>query len=269
MASVCKCIMHYYIRLGCAKSEGNCPCYGDIVLFAVRAAGIVLKIQLSHFCSYHCHKHMIYLIIKIEKTSRTRHINKEGGLREMKIRTVSKVLILLLCFTSIFYIIAPLSYAKTKGEINAGVKAALSRFKEQVKGSSSYLKGAEGVLIMPNITKAGFVIGGKYGQGALLMGGNTVGYYSLTEGSVGWQIGAEKYDMVILFMTDEALKKFRSSEGWEAGADAEVTLIEVGANASVETLRSQHPVIGFIFDQKGLMGGISVKGAKFTKIKPD
>ena len=75
--------------------------------------------------------------------------------------------------------------------------------------------------------------------------------------------------MVILFMTDEVLKKFRSSENWEAGVDAEITLIEVGTKVSVETLRSQHPIAGFVFDQKGLMGGLSVKGAKFTKIKPD
>lgn len=187
----------------------------------------------------------------------------------MKMGNVCRILALLLCFTFAFSLVATVSYAKTKGEINASVKAALSRFEKQVKGSSAYLKGAKGVLVMPNITKAGFVVGGKYGQGALRVGGKTVGYYSLTEGSVGWQIGAEKYDMVILFMTDEALKKFRSSKGWEAGVDAEITLIEVGADVSVETLRSQHPVAGFVFDQKGLMGGVSVKGAKFTKINPD
>ena len=187
----------------------------------------------------------------------------------MKMGNVCRILALLLCFTFAFSMVATVSYAKTKGEINASVKAALSRFEKQVKGSSAYLKGAKGVLVMPNITKAGFVVGGKYGQGALRVGGKTVGYYSLTEGSVGWQIGAEKYDMVILFMTDEVLKKFRSSKGWEAGVDAEITLIEVGADVSVETLRSQHPVAGFVFDQKGLMGGVSVKGAKFTKINPD
>jgi lipid-binding SYLF domain-containing protein len=187
----------------------------------------------------------------------------------MKIRDVCRGLTLLLCFTFAFSLLTAVSYAKTKGEINASVTASMERFKKQVKGSNSYLKGARGVLVMPNITKAGFVIGGKYGQGALLVGGKTVDYYSLAEGSVGWQIGAEQYDMVILFMTDEALKKFRSSEGWEAGVDAEVTIIEVGADVSVETLRSQHPVAGFVFDQKGLMGGVSVKGAKFTKIRPD
>jgi len=187
----------------------------------------------------------------------------------MKTRNVFRVLVVALCFTFAFSLLATASYAKSKGEINAGVTAAMDRFNKQVKGSSEYLKGAKGVLVMPNVTKAGFVVGGTYGQGALQVGGKTVDYYSLAEGSLGWQIGAKKYDMVILFMTDEVLKKFRMGENWEAGVDAEVTLIEVGAQASVETLRSQHPIAGFIFDQKGLMGGVSIKGAKFTRIHPD
>lgn len=193
----------------------------------------------------------------------------QGGLRKMKTSKVLRVFALALCFTFALSVVATVSYAKTKGEINASVKAAMDRFKKQVKGSTEYLKAAKGVLVMPNITKAGFVIGGKYGQGALKVGGKNVDYYSLAEGSVGWQIGAQKYDMVILFMTDEVLKKFRSGENWEAGVDAEVTLIAVGAAVSVETLRSQHPIAGFVFDQRGLMGGVSIKGAKFTRIKPD
>ena len=187
----------------------------------------------------------------------------------MKKCNVFRVFVLVLCFTFAFSLLATASFAKTKGEINAEVKAAMDRFKKQVKGGTEYLKGAKGVLVMPNITKAGFVVGGKYGQGALRVGSKTVNYYSLAEGSVGWQIGAEKYDMVILFMTDAVLKKFSSSENWEAGVDAEVTLIDVGAKASVETLRSQHPIAAFVFDQKGLMGGVSIKGAKFTRIQPD
>ncbi len=190
-------------------------------------------------------------------------------MKSKRMGNLCRLLVPVLCFMLAFTLPVAVSHAKSKGEINASVKAAMERFKKQVKGSTAYLKGAKGVLVMPNITKAGFIVGGKYGQGALLVGGKTVDYYSLAEGSLGWQIGAQKYDMVILFMTDEVLKKFRSAEGWEAGVDAEVTLIEVGTEASVETLRSQHPVAGFIFDQKGLMGGVSIKGAKFTKIHPD
>ncbi len=180
-----------------------------------------------------------------------------------------RVLVLFLGIAFALSLLAEVSYAKTKGEINASVNAAMKRFKREIKGGTEYLKGAKGVLVMPGITKAGFVVGGKYGQGALLVGGKTAGYYSLAEGSVGWQIGAEQYDMVILFMTDKVLKNFRSSENWEAGVDAEITIITKGAEVSVETLRSQHPIAGFIFSQKGLMGGVSIKGAKFTRIHPD
>ena len=187
----------------------------------------------------------------------------------MKKRNVFRVFVLVLCFTFAWSLVATVSYAKTKGEINSSVKAAMDRFKKQVKGADEYLKMAKGVVVMPNITKAGFIVAGQYGQGALQVGGMTVDYYSLAAGSVGFQIGAEEYDMIIIFTTDEALKKFRSSEGWEAGADAEVTLIAAGVDAPVSTLVSQHPVLGFVIDQKGLMAGVSIKGAKFTKIKPD
>ncbi len=169
----------------------------------------------------------------------------------------------------VIFSFATVSHAKTAKEINAGVDAAMARFKKDVKGAEEYLKIAKGVLVMPNITKAGFIVGGQYGQGVLKIGGKSVDYYSMVAGSIGYQIGVEQYDMVILFMTDEALKRFRTSEGWEAGVDGDVTLIEVGAEVSIETLRSQNPIVGFVFDQKGLMVGVSIKGAKFTKIKPE
>ena len=164
--------------------------------------------------------------------------------------------------------VATAAQAATKAELDAGVKAAMDRFQKDIKGSAEFLKITKGALVLPNIVKAGFVIGGQYGEGALQIDGKNEAYYNFASGSVGWQIGAEKYDLIILFMTEEALKKFRDSKGWEAGADAEVTLVNVGAEGTVATLRSQHPVVGFVLDQKGLMAGVSVKGAKFTKIEP-
>ncbi len=187
----------------------------------------------------------------------------------MKIHTMARTLIALLAITSILSIADSAANALTKNEIDAGVSAILTRFQKEVKGGAEYLKAAKGVLVMPHLTKAGFIVGGQYGQGALEEEGKTVQYYSLVSGSLGYQIGAEQYDMVIIFMTNEAMDKFRKSEGWEAGVDAEVTHIKAGANLSVETLRSQHPVAGFVFDQTGLMAGVSLKGAKFTPIHPE
>jgi lipid-binding SYLF domain-containing protein len=187
----------------------------------------------------------------------------------MNIRARIKTLVALLSITIAFFIAGPVANALTKAEIDVGVTAALSRFQKDIKGGPEYLKAAKGVLVMPHVTKAGFIVGGLYGQGSLSAGGKIVRYYNLVSGSLGYQIGAEQYDMVVIFMTDDALNKFSKSDGWEAGVDAEVTLVQVGANASVETLRSQHPIAGFVFDQKGLMAGVSIKGAKFTPIRPE
>ena len=172
------------------------------------------------------------------------------------------------CVAIMFAFIAGNASAASKGEINASVKASMSRFRSDVKSSSEYLRVAKGALVIPNVTKAGFIVGGQYGVGALQIKGKTAGYYNLAGASFGYQIGAEKFDLIILFISNEALKKFQSSEGWEAGVDAEVTAVDVGKEFSAETLRGQSSVLGFVIDQKGLMAGVSIKGAKFSKIKP-
>lgn len=174
-----------------------------------------------------------------------------------------------ICFTMIFSLTASASYAVTTGEIDASVNAALHRFSQQVKGGRAFQEIAKGVLVIPDITKAAFILGGQYGQGALREDSKTIAYYSMAAGSFGFQVGAEKYDLVIIFATEEAIEKFRQGKGWEAGVDAEVTLVDTGFDMPVSTLVSQHPVLGFIIDQKGLMAGASIKGAKFSKIKPD
>jgi lipid-binding SYLF domain-containing protein len=162
---------------------------------------------------------------------------------------------------------ARVSFAKSPQEIDTSVKVCLERFYEQVKGAKEFVKTAKGLLVMPNVVKAGFFIGGKYGEGALRVGGKTEGYYNLVGGSYGLTFGGQSQDIIIAFMTEEALKSFRESEGWEAGVDANVAMVEVGAGGDVSTTTVGDPVVGFTFDTKGLMADISLKGAKFTRIK--
>ena len=85
-------------------------------------------------------------------------------------------------------------------------------------------------------------------------------------GSIGFQIGGQSKDIILLFMTDEALEKFRAGKGWEAGVDGNVALISVGAGAQADTATLKNPIVGFVFDAKGLIADISLKGAKFSKI---
>jgi len=159
------------------------------------------------------------------------------------------------------------SFAKSAREIDTSVDVCLERFYKQVKGAKEFAKGAKGLLVMPNVVKAGFFVGGQYGEGALRVAGKTKGYYNLVSGTFGLTFGGQSQDIIIAFMTEEALKQFQGSEGWEAGVDANVAMVNVGAGGDIDTTTARNPVVGFVFDTKGLMADISLKGAKFTKLK--
>ena len=151
-------------------------------------------------------------------------------------------------------------------EVDASVDAAMERFYKQVKDAKEVVRQAKGMLILPNIKKGALIVGGEYGQGAMRIGGKTVEYYSMFAGSVGLQIGGQAKDIIIAFNSDEALKKFRESKGWEAGVDGNVALIKVGAGENAMTAMAKQPIAAFVFDVKGLMADMSLKGAKFNKL---
>jgi lipid-binding SYLF domain-containing protein len=158
-----------------------------------------------------------------------------------------------------------MSCAKTAEEIDASVNAGLDRLKGEVKGADKLLDDAKGVLVVPDVLQAGIGIGGEYGEGALRVGGKSVAYYRLISGSFGFQLGAQKKDVILLFMTDSALKKFRASNGWEAGVDGSVAVIK-GVEGSLDTSTLKQPILGFVVGQKGLMYNLSLEGTKFTKL---
>ena len=178
-----------------------------------------------------------------------------------------KVLAIVLALLVSSFAITQYAEAKTAGEINASVNAALNRFYKQVGGAKEFMAQAKAVLVMPNVTKAGFFAGGQYGEGALRIGGKTAGYYNLVAGSFGFTFGAQRMDIIIAFMTDEALQGFRKVDGWEIGIDGNVALITIGAGTRLDTTTARDPIVGFVFDAKGLMADLSLKGAKFTRIK--
>jgi lipid-binding SYLF domain-containing protein len=157
--------------------------------------------------------------------------------------------------------------AATAKEINVSVEVALERFAKEVKGANEFLKAAKGILVIPNVLQAGLIIGGEYGEGALRIGGQTVDYYNITTASLGYQIGAQRKDVVLVFMDEAALKKFRNSDNWQAGVDGTVTVMEYGAEGSIDTTKFKQPIVGFVFGQKGLMAGATIQGSKFTKLK--
>jgi lipid-binding SYLF domain-containing protein len=171
------------------------------------------------------------------------------------------------CMALIMGILPVSSYAATANEIDANVNASLERFAKEVKGAQGFLDAAAGVLIIPKVMQGGLVVGGEYGEGALRIGGKTVGYYNIASASLGAQIGAQQKDIILVFMSQKVLKKFSTSKNWRAGVDAKITLVNVGVDESLSTMKFKQPVVGFVFGQKGLMAGATIEGSKFTKMK--
>jgi lipid-binding SYLF domain-containing protein len=156
--------------------------------------------------------------------------------------------------------------AGSAGEINAAVNATLDRFHRQIPGSRELSARAAGVLVFPTVVKAGFGFGGEYGEGAMRVGGRTVGYYNTIAASVGFQLGAQARSVIIMFMTPEALAGFRRVDGWKIGVDGSVAIIVVGAGGSIDTEKIASPVVGFILDPTGLMYNLTLEGSKITRI---
>ena len=105
------------------------------------------------------------------------------------------------------------AHAASETEIDIKVEAALTLFKAEVLGGEEFLKRAKGILIFPDIIKAGLFIGGEYGEGALRIGGKTVAYYSTVAASIGFQLGVQQKAVMLISLKEPALVSFRASDG--------------------------------------------------------
>ena len=163
------------------------------------------------------------------------------------------------------------AFAASKEEIDAEVKEAIETLYKQSSAAKDLGGKAAGILVFPKVTKAGVAVGGEYGEGALLVGGKTSGYYNTAAGSIGFQLGVQQKSQVIMFMTQKELDKFlkQNNNGWKAGVDGSVALATLGAGGQLDTETAKKPIIGFIFSNKGLMYNLTFEGSKITKIDKD
>jgi len=157
-------------------------------------------------------------------------------------------------------------WAKPASVIESEANAALAIFK--TKPGAAQLSQVKGYLIFPSVIKGGFVVAGEYGEGVLRVNGQTKAYYSIGSASLGFQAGVQEASYLIAFVSQRALDNFMKSDGWEAGVDGTITLVTWGGSKDISSISYEKPIYGFVFDSKGLMGGISLEGTKFTRIIP-
>ena len=145
-------------------------------------------------------------------------------------------------------------------------RAAMNRLLAQSPAAKSLSERAGAVLVFPNIRKAGFVVGGQYGEGTLFKGGKPVAYYSTTGLSYGLQAGAQKFGYALFFMNDKALAQLDKADGFEVGVGPSVVVVDQGMAKNATTTTMQDDIYAFVFGQKGLMAGVGLQGNKIKRI---
>jgi len=171
------------------------------------------------------------------------------------------VLTLLIGFTTF-------GMAKTAKTLDHDANMAINKFIDEVKGGDAFLVNAKAFLVFPSVKEAGFFLGGKYGEGVLRVKRDTKGYYEMTAASVGMQMGAQEYSLIIAFTSDTALNKFLlDDDAWETDVDGKIAIAEWNSKEELDDVDFNDDMLAFIFDSTGLMGSFTMEGTKFKRIK--
>lgn len=163
--------------------------------------------------------------------------------------------------------LAGVAQAATAEDLDKDSAQALRNLTQTNRVAADISRKARAVLVFPNIVKAGLVFGGSYGEGTLMKGGRVVEYYNSVSGSWGLQAGAQSYGYVVFLMNNKAVDYLEKSSGWEIGVGPTVVVVDEGVAKNFSTSTMKDDAYAFIFNQQGLMAGISIEGTKISKIK--
>lgn len=157
--------------------------------------------------------------------------------------------------------------AATRTEIIADVNAALARL-HGMDNARPLFRSARAVLVFPRIISGGFIVGGQYGEGALIRGESAVSFYNIAGLSFGLLAGAQAGGLAMFFMTEDSLRALMNADGWEIGTGPTVVVLDRGVQANATSTTLTEPVYAITFNQAGLMAAIALNGTKITRINP-
>jgi lipid-binding SYLF domain-containing protein len=158
--------------------------------------------------------------------------------------------------------------AGSPAQIDLEARSALQRLYATTPSAAALGEQAKAILVFPSMTKAGFLVGAQFGNGALLRGRQTVGYYNMSAASYGLQAGIQSFGYAMMFMTESAIQYLEQSGGFELGVGPSVVIVDAGMAKSLTTSTAKDDIYGFIFGQQGLMAGLGLQGSKITRFNP-
>jgi lipid-binding SYLF domain-containing protein len=163
--------------------------------------------------------------------------------------------------------LAGAAQAATKQDLNRESDQALQRLYASNPAAAAIGRQARAILIFPKIVKAGLVFGGAFGEGELKQAGRVDSYYNSFTGSWGLQAGAQAYGYVVFLMNQKAVDYVHDTQGWEIGVGPTVVVVDTGVARNLSTSTLKDDAYAFIFNQQGLMLGVSIEGSKISRIK--
>jgi len=178
------------------------------------------------------------------------------------LKVLTLLLVALLASTS-------MTMAESADTIDKDANEAINKFIADNKGGDAFLVKAKAFLVFPDIKEAGMFIGGKYGEGVLRVQRTTKAYYSIKSASIGMQLGAQQYSMIIAFTSDAALNKFLLDDDWSTDVDGKIAMAEWNSKEELDDIDFADDMVAFVFDSTGMMGSFTLEGTKFKRIKPD
>ena len=150
--------------------------------------------------------------------------------------------------------------ARKQAQLTSATTNAIDVAKQTDPGLQRFFDNSAGYAVFPAVGKGGIGIGGAFGRGELFEGSRPVGFCTLTQASIGFQLGGQKYTELIFFETQNALDNFKSGNfAFSAQASAVALKSGVSANAKYE-----NGVAVFTMGQAGLMYEASIGGQKFS-----
>jgi lipid-binding SYLF domain-containing protein len=176
-------------------------------------------------------------------------------------------IILVFAFAAVALTTPDRAAAASAAEIDRDAQKALENLYAKSPSAKTMSEKAAGILVFPGIVKGGFIVGGQYGEGALIRDGKAVGFYNTVAASYGLQAGLQKFGYALFFMTEAAVKWLDKSDGWEIGVGPSIVVVDAGAATSLTSTTAQSDIYAFFFDQKGLMAGLGLQGTKITRLE--
>lgn len=186
----------------------------------------------------------------------------------METRTILSVLFTAVVMCAGSSALAAEKSAGAAAKIDSEARSSLNKLYASVPAAKALGGKAVAILVFPKVIKAGLMVGGQYGEGALIKGGKTAAYYSTGGASYGLQAGAQTYGYALFFMNDNAVTQLDQAKGFEVGAGPSVVMMDEGMAKTTTTTTMKSDIYAFVFGQSGLMAGIGLQGNKITRIEP-